>query len=258
MADEKFKLPGASYEELAKIITAYANVNKEASPAEIGSLAGKAETEVSRNNGFLLAMGIVEGGPRGRLVTAEGRALGRAIEHDQQDDVVTLWRALCERSEFVQKVLSAVRVRRGMERSTLVSHVVYTAAQKKTAQTTAGANCLLDILSLTSLLVEDNGKLTAPKAERTSSVTNDLSEWRTVASGETLVQSGPAITYDFETEPRFTTFGTYPRLPFEIRLNVTVQCSVDEIPSLAPRIRQLIRDLTSPPADKPAGDQPTE
>jgi hypothetical protein len=88
MADDKFKLPGTSLEELMKIVSAYATLDREASPGEVGNLAGKHETQVSRNNGFLTAIGIIESTQRGKRVTPQGRELGRAYEHNQGEGLL--------------------------------------------------------------------------------------------------------------------------------------------------------------------------
>ncbi|MFL5738228.1 MAG: hypothetical protein ACJ76P_12960, partial [Actinomycetota bacterium] len=165
MADEKFRLPGTSYDELMKIISAYASLDREASAAEVGNMTGKHETNISRNNGFLTAMGIIEGAQRGKRVTEDGKALGLAYEYNQAHEIALQWRSLCMRNDFTQKVLSAVRVRRGMDRSTLTSHIAYTAGQQKTKATAAGANCFVDILQTASLLREENGKFTALSAD---------------------------------------------------------------------------------------------
>jgi hypothetical protein len=248
VADEKFKLPGASYDELVKIIAAYASIDKDAAPGDVAQLAGKPPEEVSRNNGFLAAMGIVEGSARARRVTDEGRALARAIEHDQQEDVQRLWRTLCERSEFVQKVLSAVRVRRGMDRSTLVGHVVYTAGQRKTPQSTAGANCLVDILLMTSLVAEDNGKLVVTKPSPSVEAESDQDS-QVASTGPFYDTAERELAISSYITPSqlstWSSFSTSPRVPLEIHLSISVECTVDEIPSLAPRIRELIRELTA-------------
>jgi hypothetical protein len=256
VAEDKFKLPGASYDELVKIIAAYAQLNKDASPAEVSNLAGKPPEEVSRNNGFLAAIGIIEGSPRLRHITKDGLQLARAIEHGIEEDIVRLWRSLCDQSDFVQKVLSAVRVRKGMERSALVAHIVYTAGQRRTPQSTAGANCLVEILSMIHLLVEDNGKLNAVRPSDLSKAESNVRTRLSTAgmpatSGEVdEAKTTPAISYTFDPSASLYSSGTSSRtLPFEIRINVAVQCSVDEIPLLAPKIKQLIHDLTTQPAD---------
>jgi len=247
VADEKFKLPGTSYGELIKIITAYATLKKEASPSDVGQAAGKPREEVSRNNGFLVAFGVVEGPSRARRATREGVQLGHAIELQQEEEVARIWRSLAEKSEFAHKVLSAVRVRRGMERSALISHVAYTAGQKRSPQTMAGANCVVDILLLAGLLVEDDGKITAGRRVPAPSPEQELE----AASDETE----PALSWTGQVGGFPVTVrnvGASSGVPLEIRLNVSVECSVEELPSLAAKIRQLVQDLASPAADEAA------
>jgi hypothetical protein len=262
VAEEKFRLPGSSYDELAKIIRAYGSLGGEASPAQVGSLTGKHETQVSRNNRFLLSMGIIEGGPGARRISQRGTNLALALEHGIEENVSASWRALCQENEFIQRVLSAVRVRQGMDRPTLNSHVAYTAGQSKTNTTMAGANALVDILLVAGLLAEENGRLVqaAPSAIASEEEeSKETSVFRVI--GEQSVQAGPsAIRF---TSPGFgsatgttTNLGYYwpqfGRVPFEVRLNLEVRCSPDELPALAPKIRQLIQDITNPPEDRPA------
>lgn len=67
---EIYKLPGSSYEELTKIIRAYAAASKNGtavSLAEVAQSTGMDKTIVSRNNGFLTQIKLVSEGKKKSL-----------------------------------------------------------------------------------------------------------------------------------------------------------------------------------------------
>ena len=58
---ESVKIPGSSYEELIKIIKAYATgkIGTPMSLDTVAQTAGMDKTIISRNNGFLVQLGII-------------------------------------------------------------------------------------------------------------------------------------------------------------------------------------------------------
>jgi len=89
--EERVKLPSSGYTELTKIIAGYSKLDREASLEDVSKLVGVGPTVVSGNNGFLLGVGIIEGGNK-KKITVTGKRLGLAIEHDREDDVNAHWR----------------------------------------------------------------------------------------------------------------------------------------------------------------------
>lgn len=63
-ADAKsgFKLPSSSLDEIFKVIQGYASFGKLASLSDISKNTGMHSTAISKNVGFLLSLGILEGG----------------------------------------------------------------------------------------------------------------------------------------------------------------------------------------------------
>ena len=90
MGDEDVRLPGSSYDELTKIIVGYRRFDGEVSPTDIGRVTGMHETIVSRNNAFLMAIGIVNGGKR-KGISESGRGSARALEHQLADENCRHW-----------------------------------------------------------------------------------------------------------------------------------------------------------------------
>lgn len=113
--------PGSSYKELTKIIMGYGQLKGAGSPADVSKVATVDPTQVSRSNKFLAFLGLIAGGQK-KAPTDTGRVLAHALEHDLPDEVVAAWQACLDGNEFIDKVLSAVRIRKGMERGSLQAH----------------------------------------------------------------------------------------------------------------------------------------
>src|SRR6266403_31468 len=161
MADEpQFKLPGASYEELVKIIQGYQTVGGDASPEDVSKVIAIHPTGVSRNNGFLVSVGIVEGGRR-KTITEKGKALALALGHNIPEEVSDKWRQIVIGNDFLSKLISAVRIRKGMDAQTLQSHVAYSAGQPRTGPALLGAGAVVEILKAAAVVKEEEGKLVA-------------------------------------------------------------------------------------------------
>lgn len=233
MADEKFRLPGTSYEELSKIIQAYGELNREVSPGEVATVVGKPATEISRNNAFLVSVGVLQGGNK-KGVTELGGNLARALRYSLSDEIARLWRHLVSDHDFIQKVLSAVRIRRGMERSSLVTHIGYSAGQTKTRATMTGASCLIDVLLSAELLDEADGKLVASSEQ--------MAPVGTAVEADVALPSTPqmkAIT-EVVTVPAMPSGGS---LSLHVELRIQVSCTPDEIPRVTQEIRALLSEL---------------
>ena len=59
--DDGFKLPGSSLDEVFKAIQGYTSVGKSASLTDIAKNTGMHSSSISRNVGFLLGLGLLEG-----------------------------------------------------------------------------------------------------------------------------------------------------------------------------------------------------
>jgi hypothetical protein len=109
VAEEGFKLPGSSYAELAKIVRAYGHSPEEATPKDVADRAAIDPTQVSRNNAFLLSVGIVEGGNKKKL-TPRGRALAKALDFEMPDEIAGAWRAVVGDNDFLRNLTRTLRV----------------------------------------------------------------------------------------------------------------------------------------------------
>ena len=77
MAEDKFKLPRSSYEEICKIIKAYGRLSQPASLDEVAKLCAMNRTAISANNAFLANIEVIEGGQK-KSATQKGRDLAQA------------------------------------------------------------------------------------------------------------------------------------------------------------------------------------
>src|ERR1051325_11263767 len=157
MADDKFKLPQSSYEELTKIIKSYGQFDEPADLNEVSKLISLHPTIVSRNAGFLVASGVLETGAR-KVLTGMGRDLARALEHEMPEEIRRCWQTVVTSTDFLAKVLAAIRIRSGMDQQTLEGHVAYSAGQPKKPQFMTGARTIIDILKAAELIREVDGK----------------------------------------------------------------------------------------------------
>jgi len=233
MADEGFRLPGSSYSELVKIIQAYAKVKEDASLSEVSRAISIHTTQISRNTGFLVDIGVLSGGQK-KGITPPGRQLANALELEMPDEIRDNWRRIVQPVDFLDKVLAAVRIRKGMDRPTLQAHIVYSAGRSKTATVLAGAVAVIDVLRAAELLIEENGKfVAAPDSGREPYEPLDME--RSIPPG---------------AQPR-----TPPKTPVlstesagvSIQIQLQLQCTPDDLDELAPKLRRLIESLSAHP-----------
>jgi hypothetical protein len=231
MADP-FKLPGSSYEELAKIVAAYSGVTGEVGPADIGKLVGVHQTTISRNNGFLSAIGLIEEAKGGKkLPTDLGRDLGRAIEHNLSDRVQELWRTVVSQSDFLQQLISAVRIRRGMDASSFISHVGYSAGLSKGTNTALGARTVLAILVAAGAVQSADGKIVAV----TTAAAQDRENLQ-----RRVISSTPSTS-----EPTVITGSTVgsENVDFTVVVQVNISVTPEELDGLGARLKREIAAL---------------
>jgi hypothetical protein len=246
MADVGFPLPVSSYKELVKIIQAYGRVGADASLTDVSQLAVMNETRVSANNGFLVAIGLIQGGKK-KTITAVGAELARALEHEESlpEEAASKWRAVVDANDFLQKVIAAVRIRKSMDESSLESHVAYSAGQPRTPAVATGARTVIDILEAAGLLREEGGNLIPLTAEL-----RPIPE--TVQKTLSISESMPPMTESVQVQlsPATRLGGVH------LNIDVTVQCTPADLDDLGHKLRKLLRDFNEPES-KPDAQTPT-
>ena len=158
MAQEKLKLPRSSYEELCKIIKAYGRLEQPGPLEQVTTLSGIGKTNVSANNFFLTTVGIIQGGKM-KEATPLGRELAQALEHNIPETISGKWREVVQKSDFLNKMALAVKIRNGMEASSLETHIAYSAGEPKSSSVMTGARAVIDILRSSGLVREEGDKI---------------------------------------------------------------------------------------------------
>lgn len=233
MADEKFGLPGSSYEELTKIIKAYGPFNEPVTLEEVSRLIGMDKTVISRNSSFLIEMGILEAGKK-KMLTPNGKNLSQALEHDMPEEIRNEWRRIIRDNEFCSKLISAVKIRNGMDESTLQSHIAYSAGQPKRPQFMTGAKTVIDIFRASELLREEDGKYVISKDEVTTSREGQQEEAsdenkETASFQETIKVSGDKVVS--------------PASSINVNLDIRVECSLSDLDHLGEKVRKMVDDI---------------
>lgn len=232
MSEEKFKLPRSSYEELTKIIKAYAQFQEPATLDDVSKTVGLNPTIISANVGFLVGTEILEGGAK-KQPTTKGKSLGRALDHDMPDEIRNHWRVVVQDCDFLTRLVTAVRIRRGMDDATLQSHIAYSAGQPKKSYIMTGTRTVIDILRAAGFLEEKDGKLTAVDQNFSESELRSSAG----ASTEKPLMDSPIV---FEQRDP-------PGKSFRVNVNIAIkiECTPDNLDGLGARIREVIDDLSN-------------
>ncbi len=234
MADE-FPLPSSSYKELIKIIRAYGRFGAEpASLADVAKLAVMNETSVSANNKFLISAGIIKAGQK-KTITPLGVELSKALDHDMADEIAAKWRAVVNATDFLERVIAAVRIRKTMDEESLESHVAYSAGQPKTPAVATGARTVVEILTASGLLKEENGTLVASTPEP-----RPITE--TVEKTLSISDSPPSnLVFEHGFARASTRLGGV-----QLNIDVRVQCTPADLDELGSKLRKLMKDFNEP------------
>ena len=229
MAEREFRLPGSSYEELVNIIVAYGTRDEAARPGDVGKLDSVHQSSVSRNNGFLTEIGVLQGESK-KLITRRGRSLALALARRDREEIRKTWRAIVATNEFLQNVVSAVKLREGMLYPTVQAYVAHAAGQPRNKPVMTGASAIVEILKTAGLLREEAGELVATFDEDFKPEDPFAPDEFAAETSEPLAHAVSATVEEGAT----------------VKIHLHVQCTADEIEDLAPRLKALLRELSDP------------
>ena len=226
-----FKLPASSYEEIIKVIQAYANEKEGVllSLDDISSSTGVPRTVVSANNGFLVQIGIVTKGNK-KSATEQGRSLGRAYISKIDDEIERLWKEIISENDFMNRMISAVRIRNGMDKSSFLNHIVYSSGQKDNKQNRAGAGALIEVFKNVGLIEDNDGKLTIIESEHSHT---ESSEEAKITQAVSVLKKPQKIRNEISIGSNCG-----------VVINVNINCSPDNIDTLGIKIKNLIQELS--------------
>ena len=152
-------------------------------------------------------------------------------------EIISSWRFLVNENEFATKIISAIKIRNGMDESTLQSHIAYSAGQPKKQQYMTGAKTLIDILRASQLIKEKDGKFIISKDEDAQELYLEQKEIEPREKPITIVNP----------QPREIASGSPPRdgaqTQLKININVSVDCSVDELDKLGEKIKEIMEKV---------------
>ena len=228
MAESEFRLPGSPYEELVNIIVAYGTRDEAARPGDVSKLDSVHQSSVSRNNGFLTEIGVLQGETK-KLITRRGRSLALALARKDKEEIRRNWREIVATNEFLQNVVAAVKLREGMLYPTVQAYVAHAAGQPRNKPVMTGAGAIVEILKIAGLLREEAGELVA-------TFDGELDVVEDIAMEE--------LSTEEETEPLLSATVETSEDP-AVKIHLHVQCTADDLEDLAPRLRALLRELSN-------------
>lgn len=248
MAEEGFRLPGSSYEDLANIIVAYGTRDEASNPGDVSKLDIVHQSSVSRNNAFLISIGILAG-DREKYVTEQGRALALALARKDRSAIQRKWRELVGRDEFMQNVLSAVKLREGIFPSTLQAYIAHYAGQPRNKPVMTGASAIIGILKAAGLLREEAGMLVANYDDAPEETPPASSTISTASAAPDDGQSEPASERpSVRQTPGKQTGVSVSASPggereARVTVHVHVNCGPEELEDVTPKIKRLLREI---------------
>jgi hypothetical protein len=239
MAERYFRLPGSPYEDLVKIIVAYGTRDEASTTGDVGKLDSVHQSSVSRNNAFLTEIGVLQGETK-KLITPRGRSLALALACKDHVEIRSNWRTVAAASEFLQNVVSAVKLREGMLYPTVQAYIAHAAGQPRNKPVMTGAGAIIEILKTAGLLKEEAGELVASFEKEPEPEAQPASAAGSVP--ETAEAAEPVVS---ATVSEAAATGRFTGNPATVSIHVQVRCTADEIEDLAPRLKTLLRELSS-------------
>lgn len=231
---ENFKLPISSYDELIKIIQAYSS-GKEGQPlplVKLSQLTRIDKSTISGNNGFLTQLELIEKGNK-KSPTEKGLNLGRAYNNKIEDVSKSIWTEIIENNEFLNRMLSAVRIRSGMDRASFINHIIYSSGLNATPKSKAGAGAIVEILKYAELVIESDDKIMIGKTISIPQGTNGKVPIKT-AEITSIIKN--KISSDSQVSIKENN-------KCQIVLNININSTVNDLDKLTEKIKNFIKEI---------------
>jgi len=210
-----------------------------ASLADISKNTGVHETTISRNVGFLISLGILEGG-KNKASTDVGRKLGLALMHNVPEEIEAILADIVAEDEFLKNVLAAVRIRKGMDETSLRAHIAYSAGMSKTGATTTGTGAVVEFLKRSGNLKSEDGKLVVSSPLARTPTEAAATQERVVGTFTPTSNPVPlsSVTRTIEATS-----------PFSISIKIEVRCEPQDLEDLGLKLRKVVDDFSKQQAD---------
>lgn len=226
---EVFKLPVSSYEELLKLIQAYAS-EKEGnllSLDDVSHSTGIPRTVVSANNGFFVQTDLISEGTK-KAATEKGRTLGRAYTSKIDYEIERIWKEIIAENDFLNRMVSAVRIRNGMDRNSFLNHIVYSSGLKDNKQSRTGAGAIIEIFKNINILNEVDGKLTVNEDLTSSTDDNSIKDRVYEKTSSEITEEKAAIIPATNS----------------VTVNININCTTEDLEFLGEKIKTLIKQIS--------------
>lgn len=225
---ELFKLPSSSYDELVKIIKAYSGA-KEGTVQTLDDVAQSTKidrTTVSANNGFLVQIGIItEGHKKG--TTDSGRLLGRAYNSKIEAEVSRIWYELINDNDFLNRMISALRIRERMEKNEFLNHIVYSSGQNNSSKIKTGAGAIIEIFKIANVLIENDGKL---EIIENTIIDDKYENKQVVGLSQNINKAINQKNGDLKN--------------VNLNINIDITCNVENIDELSQKLKIFLKEIT--------------
>jgi hypothetical protein len=130
-------------------------------------------------------------------------------------------------------VVSAVKLREGMLYPTVQAYIAHAAGQPRNKPVMNGAGAIVEILKAAGMLREEAGELVATFDEQPKDTPQENGQ-----PAKTPAESPAVIS---ATVDESVPTGMRPT----VSIHVQVRCTADEIEDLAPRLKALVRELST-------------
>ena len=172
---DTFKLPGSSYKELIKIIQAYGTSKKGVllQLDEVSQSSGISRTIISRNNGFLMEVGLISDGNK-KCATDLGIQLGRAYVNKIDDEIIRIWLNIISNNDFLNRMINMVTVKGEVSRLDFVNHIVYSSGIATSNNSRSGAGTIIEIFKQTGIIDEIDGKISLADSNSVDNKVNGI------------------------------------------------------------------------------------
>jgi hypothetical protein len=161
----KLALPGNGYDLISQVLQAYALSGGGEKPLALEAVASRAgihSTQVSRNTGFLVSVGLLTRG-KSKSLTQDGLRLAIALRNKVEDDASDAWKRVILKSSYLRAILDMISIRGQIDKDALPGRIASTLGIAFSGKhTTAGINALIEIFKIAGVVEEagNNYRLT--------------------------------------------------------------------------------------------------
>lgn len=157
MPDKEFKLPHSSFNELKKLLIAFAKSKNPSSLDDLTKLTGIHKTLISSNNGFFESIGVITGGNK-KEATETGKKLGLALANNMEAVASQQLRALLTQIEFIESMITALGIK-PRSKEDFQAHIAYSLGKEHKGRNATGCATLVELFQIAEMVEENEGLL---------------------------------------------------------------------------------------------------